>query len=157
ARARRRDRGPQRNGPGRRLHHLPSRRAHRESLFGARKTMTNKGRLDVIDDEVNAATALETLLREDGYEVAQANDARTGLQLIEKTDPDVVLSDLRMPGMDGLELLAKVKEMRADTMVVLMTAYGTVRTAVQAMKLGAEDYLGKPIDVEELEIVLQKT
>jgi two-component system NtrC family response regulator/two-component system response regulator HydG len=62
-----------------------------------------------------------------------------------------------MPGMDGLELLAKVKEVRPDTMVVLMTAYGTVKTAVRAMKLGAEDYLSKPIDVEELEVVLQRT
>ncbi len=116
----------------------------------------SKGRLVVIDDEVNAASALETLLKEDGYEVARANEARSGLLLIEKNDPDVVLTDLRMPGMDGLELLAKIKELRPETMVLLMTAYGTVKTAVKAMKLGAEDYLSKPIDVEELEIVLQK-
>jgi DNA-binding NtrC family response regulator len=116
-----------------------------------------KARIVVIDDEVNAAAALETLLREDGYDVAQANEARTGLALVEKTDPDIVLTDLRMPGMDGLELLAKVKELRPDTMVILMTAYGTVKTAVRAMKLGAEDYLPKPIDVEELEVILQRT
>jgi DNA-binding NtrC family response regulator len=105
---------------------------------------------------VNAAAALETLLREDGYDVARAHDGRSGLQLLEKHDPDVVLTDLRMPGMDGLELLAKIKEIRPETMVIVMTAYGTVKTAVKAMKLGAEDYLGKPIDVEELEVVLQK-
>jgi DNA-binding NtrC family response regulator len=115
-----------------------------------------KARIVVIDDEVNAAAALETLLQEDGYEVARANDARTGLALLEKTDPDIVLTDLRMPGMDGLELLAKVKEIRPETMVLLMTAYGTVKTAVRAMKLGAEDYLAKPIDVEELEVILKK-
>jgi two-component system NtrC family response regulator/two-component system response regulator HydG len=118
--------------------------------------MSVKGRVVVIDDEVNAAVALETLLREDGYDVARAHDARSGLLLLEKHDPDVVLTDLRMPGMDGLELLARVKEMRPETMVIVMTAYGTVKTAVKAMKLGAEDYLGKPIDVEELEVVLQK-
>ncbi|HLA79728.1 MAG TPA: sigma-54 dependent transcriptional regulator [Vicinamibacteria bacterium] len=118
--------------------------------------MSTRGRIVVIDDEVNAATALETLLREDGYEVASAHDARGGLLLLEKAEPDVVLTDLRMPGMDGLELLQKVKEVRPETMVILMTAYGTVKTAVKAMKLGAEDYLGKPIDVEELEVVLQK-
>jgi two-component system NtrC family response regulator/two-component system response regulator HydG len=61
-----------------------------------------------------------------------------------------------MPGIDGLELLAKAKEIRPDTIVIVMTAYGTVKTAVQAMKLGAEDYLPKPIEVEELEVVLQK-
>jgi two-component system NtrC family response regulator/two-component system response regulator HydG len=118
--------------------------------------MSIKGRVVVIDDEVNAAAALETLLREDGYDVARAHDARGGLQLLEKTDPDVVLTDLRMPGMDGLELLAKIKQIRPETMVILMTAYGTVKTAVKAMKLGAEDYLSKPIDIEELQVVLEK-
>jgi DNA-binding NtrC family response regulator len=116
----------------------------------------SKGRVIVIDDEVNAATALETLLREDGYEVSAANDARGGLALLERTDADLVLTDLKMPGMDGLELLGRIKEVRPETMVILMTAYGTVKTAVKAMKLGAEDYLGKPIDVEELEVILQK-
>ena len=119
--------------------------------------MSTKGRIVVIDDEVNAATALEALLRDDGYEVQKAHDGRSGLQLLEKTEPDVVLTDLRMPGMDGIELLAKIKELRPETMVVVMTAYGTVKTAVKAMKLGAEDFLGKPIDVEELEVVLQRT
>jgi two-component system NtrC family response regulator/two-component system response regulator HydG len=118
--------------------------------------MSVKGRIVVIDDEVNAAAALETLLREDGYDVARAHDGRAGLALLEKHDPDVVLTDLRMPGMDGIELLAKIKEIRPETMVIVMTAYGTVKTAVRAMKLGAEDYLGKPIDVDELEVVLQK-
>ncbi|MGE0453660.1 MAG: sigma-54-dependent transcriptional regulator [Vicinamibacteria bacterium] len=119
--------------------------------------MSSKGRIVVIDDEVNAATALEALLRDDGYDVARAHDARSGLQLIEKSEPDVVLTDVRMPGMDGVELLARIKETRPETMVVLMTAYGTVKTAVKAMKLGAEDFLSKPIDMEELEVVLQKT
>jgi DNA-binding NtrC family response regulator len=117
----------------------------------------SKGKVIVIDDEVNAAAALETLLTEDGYEVWRANDARSGLQLVEKNEPDVVLTDLRMPGMDGLELLTRIKEARPETLVILMTAYGTVKTAVKAMKLGAEDYLPKPIDIEELEVVLQKT
>jgi two-component system, NtrC family, response regulator len=115
-----------------------------------------KGKVIVIDDEVNAAAALETLLREDGYEVARAHDAREGLALLEKIDADVVLTDLRMPGMDGLQLLARIKEIRPEVMVLLMTAYGTVKTAVRAMRLGAEDYLGKPIDVEELEVVLER-
>jgi DNA-binding NtrC family response regulator len=118
--------------------------------------MNTKGRVVVIDDEVNAATALEALLREDGYEVSRAHEGGAGLSLLEKVDPDVVLTDLRMPGMDGLELLARIKQVRPETMVILMTAYGTVKTAVRAMKLGAEDYLGKPIDVEELEVILQR-
>ncbi|HEY7410442.1 MAG TPA: sigma-54 dependent transcriptional regulator [Vicinamibacteria bacterium] len=118
--------------------------------------MREKARIVVIDDEVNAAAALETLLREDGYEVERAHDARAGLSLLERTEADIVLTDLRMPGMDGLQLLGRVKEIRPETMVILMTAYGTVKTAVKAMKLGAEDYLGKPIDMEELEVILEK-
>ena len=118
--------------------------------------MTSKARIVVIDDEVNAATALETLLREDGYEVAVAYDARTGLGLVEQIDADVVLTDLRMPGMDGLELLKQLKQSRPQTMVILMTAYGTVKNAVRAMKIGAEDYLAKPLDLEELEVVVER-
>jgi two-component system NtrC family response regulator/two-component system response regulator HydG len=116
----------------------------------------NKGRVVVIDDAANAVAALETLLREDGYDVSGAHDAQSGLALLERVDADVVLTDLRMPGMDGLELLARIKEMRPETMVILMTAYGTVKTAVKAMKMGAEDYLGKPVDLEEVELVLQR-
>ena len=148
ARARRRDR---RLEPARRrrdLHGHPAGGAARRGR--GRRSMSVKGRLVVIDDEVNAAAALETLLKEDGYEVARAHDARSGLSLLEKTEPDVVLTDLRMPGMDGIELLAKIKEIRPETMVILTTAYGTVKTAVKAMKLVAEDNLSKPIDVEEL-------
>ncbi len=118
--------------------------------------MSVKGRIVVIDDEVNAARALEALLRDDGYEVEIAHEAKGGLALLESADPDVVLTDVRMPGMDGIELLGRIKQIRPATMVILMTAYGTVKNAVKAMKLGAEDYLGKPIDVEELELVVQR-
>src|SRR5688572_27765613 len=95
----------------------------REDVAGGGVEVIDKGRIVVIDDEVNAAAALETLLREDGYEVGKAHDARAGLALLEHTDADIVLTDLRMPGMDGLELLAKVKEIRPSTMVILMTAF----------------------------------
>jgi two-component system, NtrC family, response regulator len=118
--------------------------------------MSKKGRIVVIDDEVNAATALETLLAEDGYAVAKAHDGLAGLALIEKEEPDIVLTDLRMPELDGIQLLTRVKQIRPDCMVILMTAYGTVKTAVKAMKLGAEDYVSKPIDMEEIEVVLQR-
>ncbi len=118
--------------------------------------MSDKGRIVVIDDEANAVAALTTLLREDGYEVEGAHEAASGLALVERIDADVVLTDLRMPGMDGLELLAKVKQIRPETMVVMMTAYGTVKTAVKAMKMGAEDYLGKPVDMEEVELVIER-
>jgi DNA-binding NtrC family response regulator len=115
-----------------------------------------KARIVVIDDEVNAATALLTLLKEDGYEVACAHDGSAGLALAEQTDADVVITDLRMPGMDGLELLKRLRQSRPQTMVILMTAYGTVKNAVRAMKSGAEDYIAKPLDLEELEVVVER-
>jgi DNA-binding NtrC family response regulator len=118
--------------------------------------MNISGRILVIDDEANATSALEKLLREDGHEVVAACDGITGLQRLESFDADVVLTDLRMPGLDGLQLLKKVREVRPETLVIVTTAYGSVKTAVQAMKLGAEDYLPKPIDVEELEMVIQR-
>jgi len=92
-----------------------------------------KGRIVVIDDEVNAASALETLLREDGYEVGRANDARTGLALLEKSDPDIVLTDLRMPGMDGLELLAAVRARSTDVPVVMLSSATETRILLQAI------------------------
>ena len=76
--------------------------------------------------------------------------------IIEQIDADVVLTDLRMPGMDGLQLLNRLKQLRPQTMVILMTAYGTVKNAVRAMKNGAEDYLAKPLDIEELEVVVER-
>src|SRR6266545_3815170 len=85
--------------------------------------MSTQGRIVVIDDEVNAAAALETLLREDGYEVSSAHEARAGLALLEKTDPDVVLTDLRMPGMDRLEsLVGECPEMLAAFKTVRQVA-----------------------------------
>ncbi|HEY6547931.1 MAG TPA: response regulator, partial [Vicinamibacteria bacterium] len=99
-----------------------------------------RARLVVIDDERNAADALGALLRDDGYETQVAYDAEAALRLLEAQEPDLVLTDLRMPGMDGLELLGRIRQMHPSTMVILMTAYGTVKNAVKAMKLGAEDY-----------------
>ena len=115
-----------------------------------------RARLVVIDDEKNAADALGALLRDDGYETQVAYDAEAALRLLEAQEPDLVLTDLRMPGMDGLELLGRIRQMHPSTMVILMTAYGTVKNAVKAMKLGAEDYLSKPVDVEELELVVSR-
>jgi DNA-binding NtrC family response regulator len=113
-------------------------------------------RLVVIEDEKNAADALAALLRDDGYETYVAYDAEAALRLLEAQEPDLVLTDLRLPGMDGLELLGRIRQMHPSTMVILMTAYGTVKNAVKAMKLGAEDYLSKPVDVEELELVVSR-
>lgn len=110
----------------------------------------------VVDDEKNTREALSKILKEDGYEVASASDGYQALDVITHDAPDLILADLKMPGMDGIELLSRTRLKGLDVPYVLMTAYGTVETAVEAMKKGAEDYLTKPVNVEELEIQIKK-
>jgi DNA-binding NtrC family response regulator len=106
-------------------------------------------RLLVVDDEPNMCRSLAILLREEGrYEVATAASGREALGKLDRID--LVITDLSMPGMDGLELLRKIKETAPETQVVLMTAYSTVQSAVDAMKSGAFEYLLKPFANEEL-------
>jgi DNA-binding NtrC family response regulator len=118
--------------------------------------MTN-GTILVIDDEAAARTALADILRAEGYTVETVGDGFKGFARLEEVGPDVVLTDLNMPGMDGVELLRKVKETRSDLPVVIMTAFGGVETAVAAMREGASDYLTKPLNTDELLIVLART
>jgi DNA-binding NtrC family response regulator len=118
--------------------------------------LDTKGRVLIADDEVNARTALVELLREEGYTVESAADGFKALGKLAEFAPHVVLTDLKMPGMDGIELLSKVREHDAGTAVIVMTAFGAVETAVGAMRAGARDYLTKPINVGELSVVLQR-
>jgi DNA-binding NtrC family response regulator len=114
----------------------------------------DKGHVLVVDDEANARTALAELLRDEGYRVDMAADGFKALGKIEENEPDIVLTDLKMPGMDGLELLRKLRAQERDVVVVVMTAFGAVDTAIAAMKDGASDYLTKPVNVTELVLVL---
>jgi DNA-binding NtrC family response regulator len=114
------------------------------------------GRILVVDDEVNARTALAELLRDEGYEVETAADAFKALGKLETFAPDVVLSDLKMPGMDGIELVKKIQAMEDAPAVVVMTAFGAVQSAVDAMRAGAAEYLTKPLNFDELLVVLTR-
>ncbi|MEW6220006.1 MAG: sigma-54 dependent transcriptional regulator [Thermodesulfobacteriota bacterium] len=105
----------------------------------------------VIDDEQHMRLALLEALRRGGYDVLLAEDGRFALEMVARERPDLVISDIRMPEMDGLELLARIRETDASLPVVMITGYGTVETAVQAMKLGAADYIMKPFPVEVIE------
>ena len=116
----------------------------------------SKGKVLVVDDERNAREGLTQLLVEDGHEARPARDGFEALKVIEEWLPDVVVADLKMPGMDGIELLRRAREMDPDVRFIMMTAYGTVDSAVQAMKDGADDYLLKPIDIDELEVHMEK-
>src|SRR5690348_4902137 len=111
----------------------------------------------VVDDEASARTALGELLRGEGYAVETAADGFKAMGRLAEFEPDLVLSDLNMPGIDGVELLGKLKELHPELPVVLMTAFGGVETAVSAMRQGASDYLTKPLNLDELLIVLART
>jgi two-component system NtrC family response regulator/two-component system response regulator HydG len=116
----------------------------------------SKARILVVDDEINARSALRALLSEEGYEVAEAADGEEGLAKLAELAPDAVLSDVRMPKLDGLQFLERAKEMGSDAAFVMMTAYGSVDLAVQAMRTGAENFLVKPIDVAAALVFLDK-
>jgi DNA-binding NtrC family response regulator len=118
--------------------------------------MSRSGRVLVVDDEVNARTALAELLRDEGYEVEMAADAFKALGKYESFAPHVVVTDLKMPGMDGIELVKKIRAEEDGAAVVVMTAFGAVQTAVDAMRAGAADYLTKPLNFDELLVVLEK-
>ncbi|HSL82102.1 MAG TPA: sigma-54 dependent transcriptional regulator, partial [Thermoanaerobaculia bacterium] len=115
-----------------------------------------RGRLVVVDEDPKASAALEALLREEGYEVATAGNAFQGLQLLGKLRPQVVLTELRMPGLDGLAFVERVRALSPGTRVVVMTAFGSVGAAVDAMKRGADEFLEKPLDPEALCCTLRR-
>ncbi|NOZ22508.1 MAG: sigma-54-dependent Fis family transcriptional regulator [Planctomycetes bacterium] len=113
-------------------------------------------RVLIVDDEKLKRMTLETQLQDAGHEVAAADDAEAALELLVRFAPDVMLADIRMPAMDGLELLARTKEEMPETTVIMMTAYGSIDTAVEAMRRGAYDYLAKPFSGDELLVKLDR-
>jgi two-component system response regulator HydG len=120
--------------------------------------MTRKGKptILVVDDEAAALSGLEKLLRSEGYRVATARDGQEALERLDEEVPDVVVSDLKMPRLDGFGLLAAIRERDATLPVIVVTAYGDVPTAVRAMREGAESYLVKPIDFDELTLGIER-
>jgi two-component system NtrC family response regulator/two-component system response regulator HydG len=115
-----------------------------------------RGRILIADDEEAARRSLAQILSEDGYQVSLASNGEEALNLVATESPDVLLTDLRMPVMDGHELLNRVRQGYPDVSVVIMTAHGTIASAVQAVRDGAEEYLTKPIDVEDLELLIER-
>jgi DNA-binding NtrC family response regulator len=108
----------------------------------------------VVDDEANARTALAELLRDQGFDVDTAADAFKALGKYEAFDPQVVITDLHMPGMDGIELVEKLRANDDSLEILVMTAFGEVATAIRAMRAGAAEYLIKPLNFDELVVVL---
>jgi DNA-binding NtrC family response regulator len=116
----------------------------------------SKIKILVVDDEQGLCAGLQEGLRREGYIVDAANDAPAAVRLASQCLYNLVISDVKMPGVSGLELLAQIRERSRDTLFILMTAFSTVENAVEAMRLGAYDYLPKPIDLKRLRIQVQK-
>jgi two-component system nitrogen regulation response regulator GlnG len=118
-------------------------------MVGTRKIL-------VVDDEETIRWALSKALERDGYRVIMASDGDEGLRRATEPGTDLVLMDIKMPGSDGLEILTKIKEIRPKLPVIIMTAFGTLQAAVEAMKRGAYDYVTKPFDFGELSIIVRR-
>jgi len=110
----------------------------------------------IVEDEPKMLRLLELNLTEEGYTTHTASNAETGLNTLRQEKIDLVVTDLKLPGMDGLEFLQAVKRADARIPVIVMTAYGTVETAVEAMKAGASDYVLKPFSLEEMKLIVRK-
>lgn len=114
-----------------------------------------KSRILVVDDEESIREFLEIMLKKEGYEITLAEDGQKAKDLLAKKSFDMIISDLQMPHVTGIELLKHVKESYPDTVFMLITAFGTTETAVEAMKMGAYDYLTKPFKIDEVRLNIQ--
>jgi len=104
----------------------------------------------IVDDEESVRDSLDLWFTEDGYRVGCADSAKKALSILESENFDIILTDLKMPGMDGLEMLRRIKTLNKDSIIIVMTAFATVDTAVKALKDGAFDYVTKPFDPDDL-------
>jgi DNA-binding NtrC family response regulator len=110
----------------------------------------------VIDDNKNMQIILKNILADEGYQIQAAASGRDGLNLVKSVHPDLVLLDIRLPNMNGMQVLKKIKEFDPEILVIMITAFGDIKTAVEAMKLGAYDYVTKPFVNEELIMNIEK-
>jgi len=110
----------------------------------------------IVDDERTLARSIKAFLIDSGYDAEVAGSGEQALEQIERLRPDVIFADVRLPGMNGIELLRRIREFDPAVPVIMMTAYGTIEGAVEAVKLGAFDYLKKPVDLDELKLLTDR-
>ncbi|MEE8576430.1 MAG: response regulator, partial [candidate division Zixibacteria bacterium] len=114
-------------------------------------------RILVIDDEDSMCNFMEIMLSKEGYSVDTTNSAKDGVGLLRKNSYDLVIADLNMPEMSGIEVLKEVRSFKNDQDLIVMTAYASVDTAIDAMKHGAVDYITKPFKIDEIKLVIEKS
>lgn len=119
--------------------------------------MTLATKVLIVDDEDTIRESLSAWLSKEGYQVHVADSGYTALEMMDKTDYDLMLLDIKMPGLNGLETLERIKAAEHNPAVIMITAHGSIETAVEAMKNGASDYLLKPFDPEELSLLMERT
>jgi two-component system response regulator AtoC len=110
----------------------------------------------IVDDNADLRMTLSDTLREEGFDTFAVEDGKAAIKKIKKVRPDLALLDIKLPGMDGVELLEEMKRIDKNLIIIMLTAYGDIKDAVKALKLGAFDYITKPFDNEELIIVIRK-
>ena len=110
----------------------------------------------LIDDEEDIVRVLSMSLKSDGYDVVSALSGKEGLEVFKKESPDIILTDIKMPGMDGIEVLKKVKKIDPETEVIIITGHGDIDTAIEALQYGASDFINKPVRDEALSIALDR-
>ncbi len=115
-----------------------------------------KPKLLLVDDDKNALDGLVKILVHDGYHVSGVLSGYEVLNLLSKKNFDIIITDMKLPGMGGLSLIHERRKKEEPVAIVVITAYSSVKTAVEAVKCGADDYLTKPINIEELKLVLEK-
>lgn len=113
-------------------------------------------RVLIIDDDATVRDVLHSFLKSNGFDVVLAHDGQAGLEIIREEKFDIVLTDLVMPGISGMDVLRGIIALKTNTPVIVITAFGTVETAVEAMKMGAFDYITKPFVLDELMILLNR-
>jgi two-component system response regulator PilR (NtrC family) len=113
------------------------------------------GRILIVEDEASMREVLAILLEEEGYGVVTARDGDEGLALLDSDIFDLVVTDIKMPGAGGFEILGKVREVSPETPVIMITAFGSVESAIEAMKFGAYDYIGKPFKIDEIRVIIR--
>lgn len=110
----------------------------------------NDKKILIVDDQFGIRILLTEILQSDGYTLFQASNGMQALEIVEEHEPDLVLLDMKIPGMDGLEILRRIKEIKPATEVMMMTAYGELNMIKEAMRLGAQKHFIKPFDIDEV-------